>query len=129
MRIFHKATILALVLLVSAGRFVFAGDLPTASPESVGLSTERLARVGAAIEAEINAGAIAGGVLLVARHGKVAYLEAYGMQNKSAGVPMHTDSLFRLFSMTKPIVSPRQRFNFVISTSISSRVKTLRVAH
>jgi CubicO group peptidase (beta-lactamase class C family) len=84
---------------------VFAGEMPMTSPQAVGLSQERLAEVGTAIEAEIAAGNIAGGVLLVARHGEVAYLESYGMQDKLSDAPMRTDSLFRLFSMTKPIVS------------------------
>lgn len=76
-----------------------------ATPKSVGLSEDRLEQIGNSINSEIEAGSIAGGFLLVARHGKVAFLEAYGMQDAHAGTAMATDSLFRLFSMTKPIVS------------------------
>lgn len=81
------------------------GEMPMTSPEAVGLSSARLEAIGDRIEAEIEAGLIPGDVLLVARHGKVAFLEAYGMQDALGGTPMDTDSLFRLFSMTKPIVS------------------------
>lgn len=83
----------------------FAEDIPIATPEEVGLSGARLEIIGDRIEAEIEAGQIPGGVLLVSRNGKVAFLEAYGMQDPLASKPMTTDSLFRLFSMTKPIVS------------------------
>lgn len=96
---------LCVLISIPGARFAVAGDLPLTSPESVGLSSERLAQVGDAIEGEIAAGLISGGVLLIARHGKVAFLDSYGMQDKGAGVAMSNDSLFRLFSMTKPIVS------------------------
>ena len=94
-----------LLISIAGAGFVYAGDMPMATPESVGLSSERLAQVGDAVTAEITAGSIAGGVLLVARHGKVAFVDAYGMQDKAKGTAMDTESLFRLFSMTKPIVS------------------------
>ena len=100
-----KFAFVALLSSVWSAGFGFAGEMPMASPESVGLSSARLAQVGDAIDAEIAAGSIAGGVLLVARHGKVAYVDAFGLQDKANGTAMDTESLFRLFSMTKPIVS------------------------
>ena len=69
-----------------------AGEMPMTTPDAVGLSGERLAMIGDTINSEIEAGHIAGGVLLVARHGKVAFLESYGMQDKLAGTPMAEDS-------------------------------------
>lgn len=79
--------------------------LPAASPADVGLSAERLARLDAAMQAEVDAGRKAGIVTLIARRGRVAHLKAYGMAERESGTPMRADSLFRLYSMTKPITS------------------------
>jgi CubicO group peptidase (beta-lactamase class C family) len=76
-----------------------------ATPESVGLSSERLERIGSVIQKGIDDGRLAGGVSLVARHGKIAYLKAFGMADKEAKKPMRTDSIFRICSMSKPITS------------------------
>jgi CubicO group peptidase (beta-lactamase class C family) len=75
------------------------------SPEDVGLSTERLERITSAIQRSVDEGRVAGGVALVARHGKVVYLKAVGMADRDAKKPMRTDSIFRICSMTKPITS------------------------
>jgi len=77
----------------------------TASPEEVGLSAERLERIASAIQRSIEDGRIAGGVALVARHGKVVYVRAVGMADRDAKKPMRTDTIFRICSMTKPITS------------------------
>ena len=77
----------------------------TVSPESVGLSSERLERIASAIEKSIDDGRVAGGVTLVARQGKIAYFKAVGMADREARKPMRTDSIFRICSMTKPITS------------------------
>lgn len=82
-----------------------AQDLPTASPESVGLSSERLARIATAVDRSIEEKRIAGAVTLVARHGKIAWLKAQGMMDREASKPMQPDALFRICSMTKPITS------------------------
>ena len=84
---------------------VQAGDLPAAKPEDAGLSAERLVRLDAAMQAEVDARRKAGMVVLITRHGKVAHLKAYGMADIESGQPMRPDSLFRLYSMTKPITS------------------------
>lgn len=78
---------------------------PTVSPEDVGLSSERLERIASAIQRSIDDGRIAGGVALVARHGKIAYLKAVGMADRDAKKPMRTDTIFRICSMTKPVTS------------------------
>lgn len=88
--------------------FVFASvaaDLPRADPESVGLSSERLANIKKVFDAKVKAGDFPGYVALVARKGKVVYHEAFGVQNLATGTPMAKDSIFRVYSMTKPIVS------------------------
>ena len=82
-----------------------AQGLPGAAPESVGMSGPRLARIGAAFRKEIDQGNLPGAVLLVARKGKLVYAEALGFQDKAAGKPIAQDSIFRIYSMTKPLVS------------------------
>lgn len=82
-----------------------AAASPTATPEDVGLSSERLGRIAAAIQRAVDEGRIAGGVSLVARHGKIAYLQAVGMADREAHKPMRTDSIFRICSMSKPLTS------------------------
>jgi len=82
-----------------------AAPIPTAKPEQVGMSSERLARLSSSMRAYIDRGEIAGTVTLVARHGKVVHLEAQGLMDMDSKTPMRTDSIFRLASMTKPIAS------------------------
>src|SRR5579864_5595873 len=85
--------------------FAVAQDLPTAKPESVGLSSERLARIDAAVQRSIDDKRIAGAVTLVVRRGKVAWFKAQGMADREAAKPMPPDAMFRICSMTKPITS------------------------
>jgi len=83
----------------------WAQGLPAAAPESVGMSAPRLARISDAFKKEIDEGKLPGAVLLVARKGKLVYADAVGFQDKEAGKPIARDSIFRIYSMTKPIVS------------------------
>jgi CubicO group peptidase (beta-lactamase class C family) len=78
---------------------------PTATPEEVGLSSERLERIARAIQKSVDDGRISGGVSLMARHGKIAYFQAVGMADRDARKPMRTDSIFRICSMSKPLTS------------------------
>ena len=80
-----------------------AGDMPMAEPESVGMSSERLQRIGKGLGRLIDAGHIPGTVSLVARRGKVVHFEAAGLRNVEAGLPMERDTIFRLYSQTKPV--------------------------
>jgi CubicO group peptidase (beta-lactamase class C family) len=80
-------------------------DLPAAKPESLGLSSERLERVGAEVQRSIENKRIAGAVTLVVRHGHVAWFKSQGMMDREAGKPMPNDAMFRICSMTKPITS------------------------
>src|SRR5438093_4416066 len=77
--------------------------LPLAKPEEVGMSSQRLAKIGAALKKEAADGSFRGAVVMVARKGKLVYHDAVGMQ--SASVPMSEDSIFRIYSMTKPLAS------------------------
>lgn len=82
-----------------------AQGLTLAEPESLGMSSERLERLTAAMQRYIDNDMVAGMVTLVARKGKVVHLRAQGQRWKEAGDPMDTDDIFVIMSMTKPIVS------------------------
>jgi CubicO group peptidase (beta-lactamase class C family) len=74
-------------------------------PEQVGVSKEKLGRIHEALQESIADGKLAGTVVLVARKGKLIYADAAGFQDKDEGKPMALDSIFRIYSMTKPLVS------------------------
>ena len=79
--------------------------LPQAKPESLGLSSIRLQRMSDAFKRDIDKGTIPGVTVMVARRGKIAWFDALGKQNPAGSAPMAHNSIFRIFSMTKPIVS------------------------
>jgi len=79
-------------------------SLPQAKPESIGLSNARLQKMSDAFKREIDKGTLPGATVLVARKGQIGWFDAIGRQ-APAGAPMAHDSIFRIFSMTKPIVS------------------------
>jgi CubicO group peptidase (beta-lactamase class C family) len=79
--------------------------LPTARAEEVGLDGAALGRLSTALQDRVNAGHIPGAVALIARHGKVAYFESFGRLDPASGAPMGQDAIFRIYSMTKAIVS------------------------
>lgn len=70
-----------------------------------GLAAERLARIEALFQSDVGKGVIPGAVVLIARDGAPAYLKAFGFRDREKGLPMATDSIFRIASMTKPMVS------------------------
>ena len=94
---------LPVILVVVAGLPLVAGSVPIGKAEDVGLSSERLKRIGEAVQRHIAAGNVAGAVTLVARRGKIAHFEAYGVMDVDTKKPMAKDNLFRLASMSKPI--------------------------
>jgi len=94
------AAVLWTLSLVAIG-----ADLPRAKPEDAGLSSERLDNIRKVLGAKVDAGEVPGYVALVARKGKVVYLDAYGLQNPNTKAPMTAESIFRIYSMTKPITS------------------------
>jgi CubicO group peptidase (beta-lactamase class C family) len=95
----------ALVLNATAVRAFEGAPLAQAPADQVGLSAKKLERVRDALKGEIDQGKLPGTVVMVARKGKVAYADAVGLQDKSAGKAMALDSVFRIYSMTKPLVS------------------------
>ena len=82
-----------------------AQSLAPASPEQVGMSSQRLARIATVFKKEVDEGRIPGAVIAVARKGKLVYYESLGFRDRAAGVAMSKDSIFRIYSMTKPLVS------------------------
>ncbi|WP_298828919.1 serine hydrolase [uncultured Piscinibacter sp.] len=93
-------------LLVSLLLFLAScASLQPAAPESVGLSSARLKEVAAIAQEGVDKLEIPGAVVLLARRGKVAYLESFGYRDREANAPMTRDTIFRIASMTKPIVT------------------------
>ena len=82
-----------------------AAVLPSVSPEQAGLCPQRTRQLMAALQAEVQRQRLPGAVALIARHGKLALLESVGSLDPASGVAMPTDAIFRIYSMTKPIVS------------------------
>jgi len=82
-----------------------AGELPVAKPETVGMSSARLAKVDEVMDGLVREKKIAGGILMIARHGKVVHLKSHGMMDLEAGRPMRDDAVLRIYSMTKSITT------------------------
>jgi CubicO group peptidase (beta-lactamase class C family) len=97
--------VVPLMLLALSVGAVYAQSAGPVPPESVGLSARRLERLDRYLESQIEQRRKAGAVVLVARHGRIAWEKAYGAMDLASGVPMRADAIFRLFSMTKPVTS------------------------
>ena len=76
-----------------------------ASPESVGFSSQRLNRVNKMMQGYIDDGKLASGLTMLARRGETFHFEPYGVLDLESGTPVERDTLFRIYSMTKPITS------------------------
>jgi CubicO group peptidase (beta-lactamase class C family) len=96
----NSVAILSIFLMATSA---WAEDIPTADPEDVGLSSERLERFSAEMEKGVAAGHFPGAVAAIARNGRVAFFKSYGVRDKEAGEPMTNDTIFRIASMTKAI--------------------------
>ena len=133
----HRSTVVFLIAAVclvllpacapenggGAGGETFAG-LPVATPESSGMSSERLDRIRPAFESYVTDGKLSGVVTVVARDGRVVHFEASGHQDVEAGEPMTEDTIFRMYSMTKPIASAAlmilwEEGHFLLSTPLA----------
>ena len=98
----HLAPVMTLLLL-SLASITRGGELPKAEPDAVGLSAGKLAELKPALQKLVDEGKIPGGVVVVARHGKVAYETAFGYRDMASKSPMAEDTIFAIASMTKPI--------------------------
>lgn len=94
---------LSFLVLVAATASI--AEVPRARPEEVGLSSGKLARIDTLFAEKVQKGELAGIVVLVARHGRVAHLSAFGDADAQQGRKLKADSLFRIYSMTKPMTA------------------------
>jgi CubicO group peptidase (beta-lactamase class C family) len=93
--------VVAFTLPLAAG----SGALSTGKPDDLGFAADRMPRIREAVQRHVDAGQVSGVVTLVARRGKIAHFEAYGMQDLESKKPMPKDGIFRLASMSKPITA------------------------
>ena len=124
------ASLIALPLL-TLGSIAQGNDFPTASPEDVGVSSERLQRLSNTMQRYIDSDLLAGTVSLVSRNGKVIHIESKGWKNKENGEAMTDDSIFVIMSMTKPIVSTAlmmlyEEGHFLLTDPISDWIPELK---
>src|SRR6478752_368705 len=96
-----KRALLVAFASLFLGSASLAGELATGAPSEVGMS--RLERLTQFFKADTDAKRLPGAVVMIARHGKVVYYEAFGVRDPATGTPMQKDSIFRIYSMTKPI--------------------------
>src|SRR5262245_10966605 len=86
-------------------RTAAADRLLEAAPEDAGMSSAGLGRVSKLVQRYVDAGRIPGGISAVVRHGRLVHFETYGSMDDEAGKEMQPDTIFRIYSMTKPIAS------------------------
>jgi CubicO group peptidase (beta-lactamase class C family) len=99
----RTAAAVAGLLALSVG--ALAREIPATAPDKEGFSAQRLARLDAKTHAYVDQGGTAGVITLIARHGKVVHFDVYGKADIEDGKPLKADSLFRMYSMTKPVTS------------------------
>jgi CubicO group peptidase (beta-lactamase class C family) len=97
--------LLAALILVPALSLLDGQGLPPVKPEDAGLSIERLQRLTTAFQDYVREGRLPGAVILLRRHGKVAYLQAFGQRDRESSAPMRDDAIFRIASQSKAPVS------------------------
>ena len=98
-----RCALLAAIATI-ASTALAAQEIPVASPEDVGMSSERLLEIDAVMTRHIDAGEIQGAVTAVARRGKVVHFEAYGLMDVERARPMEKDAIFRMASSSKPVL-------------------------
>jgi CubicO group peptidase (beta-lactamase class C family) len=99
-----KASLFAALTLFAANG-AFAESVVRTRPAEAGLSPTGLARIGAYINNEIGTNKIPGAVMIIQRHGKVAYYETFGVRDPGTKAPMTANTIFRIYSMSKPITT------------------------
>jgi CubicO group peptidase (beta-lactamase class C family) len=102
-RLLCLAYLLLVPLLGAAPAAAADPPLPRGTPASVGMSAERLARIGEALRGEVERNRLPGAVVAIARRGRLVHYEAIGYLDRERGTPMTTDAVFALASMTKPM--------------------------
>ncbi len=100
-----RRSIFATAILCLTTQLSTAGELPVAKPESVGMSSERLAKVDVVMDNLVKEKKLAGGIIMIARQGKVVHLKSHGLMDLEAQKPMREDALLRIYSMSKAITT------------------------
>ena len=107
-RLHRLLAVLSILNLVTLGLATTArayAVAPVDDPETLGFSSSRLARIAAWQQTQVDAGGFSGAVAAIARNGKVAYLRAVGFRDRAKTIPLQTDAIFWIASMTKPVTS------------------------
>jgi len=107
MNLLKPLVIFTFVLMIHSNSFAQSdpNEMPTTSPANVSMSAEKLEKVDDAMHELVSKNRIAGGVVMIARQGRVVHFKAYGKRDIENNLPMKTDTIFRAFSMTKSIVT------------------------
>jgi CubicO group peptidase (beta-lactamase class C family) len=95
----------ALLLLCLSASVIAQSNTSSPDPEGAGFSAKRLGRIAPWYQAQVDAGALPGAVVAIARNGKLAYLKAIGTYDRAGKVPLKPDAIFWIASMTKPVTS------------------------
>jgi CubicO group peptidase (beta-lactamase class C family) len=131
---FARRILTAMAILLAAASAAHAQGLPRVAPEQVGLSSERLERLTAAMEQYVAEGRLAGAVTIIARRGQVAYLEAVGARDREDGAAMREDDIFRIASQSKALVSVgvmmlQEEGGLLLSDPVSRYLPEFAVTH
>src|SRR5437660_10912104 len=102
---FHRQVVIAMLTAVVSASGLAQQLNPESDPGKLGFDAVRLERVTQAFQGYVDSGQLPGAVVLIARKHKVAYFQAFGFRDREQKTAMTTDSIFRIASMTKPIVS------------------------
>ncbi len=97
--------LLNFLLLILLAVPSFPQGLPSAKPEDVGMSTARLERIRPVMQAYVDEGKVPGMITAVARRGKLVHVDQLGMMDLEPGKKMRSDTIFRIYSMTKPVTA------------------------
>src|SRR2546422_540810 len=100
----HQIRFFTAILCITSA-IVSAGELPVVKPEAVGLSSQKLAKVDETMDQLIKEKKLAGGIVSIARHGKIAHQKSYGLMDIEANKPMRDDAVIRIYSMSKSITT------------------------
>jgi len=101
----HARSVVSLLLVLAFAGGAAGQEMPRAIPEEVGLSSARLEQLGSVLEQYVEDGRLPGAVALVARRGRVVYLEAFGQRDREAAAVLHVDDIFRIASQSKAVIS------------------------
>ncbi|MDX1581618.1 MAG: serine hydrolase domain-containing protein, partial [Alphaproteobacteria bacterium] len=100
-----RAFVCAVVLALGSAWTAAAAELPRAAPEEVGFSAERLERVTEWMQSYVDDTKLAGAQALIIREGRIAYFESVGKSDIARDTPVSEDTIFRIYSMTKPVTA------------------------